>query len=91
MATPRRSALPSTGWLLRQEVTGRCCWLEVGIFSRDKATREELAERLRALSFSRSGSPRGYRETVAIDLASDEASLFAGFHKKVRRDIRVAV
>jgi hypothetical protein len=69
---------------------GRVLRLRVGLFSRDEGRRAELAEGLRAMSFTRSEFPRSYPETVVIDLEDDEETLFAGLHRKARRSIRTA-
>jgi hypothetical protein len=71
--------------LARKE--SRIIRVEVGLFSRDASTREELRTELVKLGGVR-GEDRAYTTTSAIDLAPAENAILAGFHATARRHIR---
>lgn len=66
---------------------GRVLRLDVEVFSRSETTRAEVADALAALGF-RPRPMRLYAETVAVDLAPDEADIFASLHATARRHVR---
>jgi peptidoglycan biosynthesis/recognition FemAB-like protein len=62
--------------------------VNIELFSPDSAVRSVAAETLAGLGFHRSVFPRGYSQTISVDLSPDEETIFARLHKKTRRDIR---
>jgi hypothetical protein len=68
-------------WILR---------VHVEVFSHSMAIREDVADIVSNLGFTRNVNPRMYAKTVAIDLRSDETQILAGLGATARRHIRAA-
>ncbi len=69
--------------------TPRVLRLEFGVFSREAAVHETVAEAASALGWRPWTPPRhGYARTLALDLGPDEDALMAGFSRSARRNIR---
>ncbi|MEY4417544.1 MAG: hypothetical protein RIQ53_4837 [Pseudomonadota bacterium] len=63
--------------------------LEFGVFSRDAAVHETVAQAASALGWRPLTPPRhGYAHTLALELGPDEDTLMTGFSRSVRRNIR---
>jgi len=62
----------------------------LGVFSPDQSVRQGIAFHAEAVGFRRSPAPRGYDNTILVDLRPDEDEIFASFQSKTRRDIRAA-
>jgi hypothetical protein len=66
---------------------GFCLRVTVELFELRTEARERLGRRLAALGFSRSTRPRMYERTIAVDLQSTEAELFATLGRNTRRNV----
>jgi hypothetical protein len=62
--------------------------LTVEVFSRDADEREDYAAHLTALGLKPLASRNGYRQTLTLDLRLDEDTIFAGFERSGRRNVR---
>lgn len=91
------------GWMLPRDVrdaalealtalarrSRRVLRVHVEAFSPDSAVLEDIVKTAAELGFKRVPRPRCYEETVTVDLAGDEAALFASLHRTARQNIRV--
>ena len=64
--------------------------VDLEVFSRDDAVRATLARVLAAQGCRPKPEPRGYAETIVMDLLPDEEEIFAALASKTRRDIKAA-
>jgi hypothetical protein len=64
--------------------------LTVQVFSRDADEREDYASHLAALGLKPLEARNGYRHTLTLDLRLDEQTIFNGFERSARRNIRAA-
>jgi hypothetical protein len=72
-------------WLAQQSKILRA---SIDLFSFDVAHRRHLAELLAQRGFQRAPRVNGYVETLLLDLAPSEETLFANLHHSARRKIR---
>jgi len=85
-AAARNAGLAALSALARGQP--RILRVYLGVFSREPGVRDQVARTALALGFRGSHAPRGYAQTVVIDVDHDEAELLAGFHGSARRNIR---
>jgi hypothetical protein len=65
-----------------------CLRVVIEVFERDAQARLRICRRLAKLGFTRSPSPRNYKNTLALDLGRSTDEIFAGLHRTARRHIR---
>jgi hypothetical protein len=62
--------------------------LTLEVFSRDADDRADYATHLSALGLEPLERRNGYRQTLTLDLRLDENTIFAGFERSARRNVR---
>lgn len=82
----RRLALETLTDAVRRDP--RVLRVTVEVFSRDADDREDYAAHLRALGLKPLEPRSGYRQTLTLDLRLDESTIFAGFERSARRNVR---
>jgi hypothetical protein len=81
-----RAAVEAIARTARRDV--RILRVNIELFSPDALRRQAFIDALRAAGFESVPEPRRYAKTIAVDLAADEAIIFASLHATARRHIR---
>ncbi len=85
---PASTLRPGLAALLAHARRSRVLRVVVEIFERDEGRRAELVELARSLGLRRNAEPRGYEDTLVVDLARSRDQLLASFSRRCRRGIR---
>lgn len=67
----------------------RILWLNVRFFSRNTEELQRFRRWAMGMRMKPMREARGYTKTLCLDLERSEEEIWAGLHKKVRRDVRV--
>lgn len=90
-SSPEARAASAQGLVRHARAHGRILRVGIEFFALDDEVRAELAAPFEEVGFRPATAPRSYGRTVVLDLQAEEDEIFAGFHKKCRRDIRATL